>query len=394
MAVERSSGAHLGSEEFGVLGTGHEPFPSDRSTDSLSVPTVQFINSYPPPTAIWRCSRLWCLAAGKSARLATVCIGNFNFSGVDRSISSLEGAWPFPPFVNTSLNFLIPEVAMKSLTAQAKRTLAAGGLVHYLSEDIRPWLRGRATVVSVHGNPMATLESSKYYSFHEGYKMAVRYNLQRYARTASCVVHSEYVRNGLREFGYDGPVEVIPHAVDPIFTPKRDKFALRKTLDLPIDKKIILSVSTAELRKNLQILPKVMDLLPSDFLLVRIGPPVRGSLTRHDVTDSQLVDYYAASDLLLFPTLEEGFGFPVVEAFASGLPVVSSDIPVVREVASDAAQLADPTDPPALALACRSAASDPETWRARGLERATNFSIEILEKRLSRFYCKLSRASG
>ena len=63
------------------------------------------------------------------------------------------------------------------------------------------------------------------------------------------------------------------------------------------------------------------------------------------VDEATLGDLYRRATALVFPSLFEGFGLPVVEAFASGLPVACSDIPVLREVAGDAALFFNPDDP-------------------------------------------------
>jgi glycosyltransferase involved in cell wall biosynthesis len=136
-----------------------------------------------------------------------------------------------------------------------------------------------------------------------------------------------------------------------------------------------------------------MDRLPSEYLLVRVGPPVRGALTLRDLTDREVAEVYAASDVLLFPTLEEGFGLPIIEAFASGLPVVASDIAVVQEAAAGSALLVDPRDPHALAVSCRAALDDRTTLERRGLLRAQEFTLERLSIRLHDFYAKLTEQS-
>lgn len=58
---------------------------------------------------------------------------------------------------------------------------------------------------------------------------------------------------------------------------------------------------------------------------------------------------YQQADLFVFPSLYEGFGMPVLEAMAAGVPVVTSNVSSFPEVAGDAALLADPLDVPALA---------------------------------------------
>lgn len=330
-------------------------------------------------------------AAGNGAALATVCIGDLDFSTVDESVGPLYGNWPLPRFAVTALNYGLPRLLLPNLSKQCAETLSSGGILHYLAEDINPWITGGRVAVTIHGNPMATLQTDRYYSFRRGYKIAVAYNLRQYGREAVGLVESEYVRRGLQEFGYDGIVSVVPPAVDPIFQPSGDRAGLRRSLGLPLDRKILLSISSGERRKNLQILPRVMDLLPSDYVLLRVGPSVRGSQDLRSLSDIDVARVYGACDALLFPTLEEGFGYPVIEAFASGLPVVASDIPVMSEVAGGAALLVDPMEPPALAAACKTAIDNHDSMAREGLVRATQYGLPGFTLRLREFYRHLGR---
>ncbi|TFC68483.1 glycosyltransferase family 1 protein [Cryobacterium sp. TMT2-4] len=86
---------------------------------------------------------------------------------------------------------------------------------------------------------------------------------------------------------------------------------------------------------------------------------------------------YAESSLIVFPTLFEGFGLPVLEAMSRGCPVVCSDIPVLHEVAGDAAVYVTPQDAAALAATLSRLLDDPaELARlsAQGRDRARAFS--------------------
>lgn len=97
------------------------------------------------------------------------------------------------------------------------------------------------------------------------------------------------------------------------------------------------------------------------------------------VDDDELADLQRRARAMAFPTLAEGFGLPVLEAMSVGLPVLASDLPVLREVGGDAALWFDPLDLRSIAAALRVVATRPDVLSdlaSAGLERARLFSWE------------------
>ena len=91
----------------------------------------------------------------------------------------------------------------------------------------------------------------------------------------------------------------------------------------------------------------------------------------------QLRSLYGLSRLLVFPSLFEGFGMPILEAFAAGLPVACSDVTSLPDLTGSAARLFDPRDPAAIAAAIGELWTDEskrDELRRRGLARAAAFS--------------------
>ena len=85
------------------------------------------------------------------------------------------------------------------------------------------------------------------------------------------------------------------------------------------------------------------------------------------------MDFYRAADVFVYPSLNETFGLPILEAMACGCPVVTSDTSAMPETAGKAAVLADPKDPASIARAIVEAGNGPARLRDLGL-RAPEFT--------------------
>jgi glycosyltransferase involved in cell wall biosynthesis len=104
---------------------------------------------------------------------------------------------------------------------------------------------------------------------------------------------------------------------------------------------------------------------------------------------------YQGATLFLYPTLYEGFGLPVVEAMASGVPVVTSNTSALREIAEGHAQLVNPLDVDALADAIVRCVSDEEFRQRlveRGARRAADFRWERTARKTLAIYLGVLRA--
>jgi glycosyltransferase involved in cell wall biosynthesis len=107
---------------------------------------------------------------------------------------------------------------------------------------------------------------------------------------------------------------------------------------------------------------------------------------------AQLVTLIRGARALLFPSLYEGFGLPVLEAMLLGTPVMTSNVSSLPELAGDAARLIDPTDIDEMVAAIRAIDADADLraeLSARGRERAKLFSPEAYRKRLGDVYSQL-----
>jgi glycosyltransferase involved in cell wall biosynthesis len=145
----------------------------------------------------------------------------------------------------------------------------------------------------------------------------------------------------------------------------------------------VLTVATLEPRKNLSVLVDAHRLLGGRFLLGVAGAKGWGDQPALEApgivrlgrpTDAELATLYRGAAVVAYPSRFEGFGIPIVEAMASGVPVVASSHASLDEAAGDAALRADPNDPQAWADALVDAYERRDELVPRGLEHARAFT--------------------
>jgi len=194
-------------------------------------------------------------------------------------------------------------------------------------------------------------------------------------------------------------VFVIPEAARPEFAmPRSDSFKQEVRARYELPEHYLLAVATVEPRKNLVTLLDAYAQL-KNYLRVSCPPLVivgrkgwncddilgymrelEGSVRFPGyVSDEELIALYQMATCLVFPSLYEGFGLPVLEAMAAGCPVITSTASALPEVAGNAALLVDPLNAQEIATAMRQVLQDEDLRRRMihdGHCRASSFSWE------------------
>lgn len=181
-----------------------------------------------------------------------------------------------------------------------------------------------------------------------------------------------------------GRVTVARNGVDPEFTPLSDGAGAERTRrHFAGGRRYILYLGTLEPRKNVETLVAACERLwarrrARPDLVLAGGAGWKSSTLHRRIAHSPFrdkihvagyaprsvaVDLYRAADVFVYPSLAEGFGLPVAEAMACGIPVVASDIEALREVGGAAVTFVPPRDAAAFALEIERALEDDATRR-------------------------------
>jgi glycosyltransferase involved in cell wall biosynthesis len=268
-------------------------------------------------------------------------------------------------------------------------------LVHSLASTAPA--RGRfRRVVTVHDLIYARFPEAHAGIRDMGMRVLVPLGVRRSDRV---IVDSQSTREDLVELlgTPPGRIDVVPLGIGTVkrCEPLAER-ELRQRLDLG-ERRIALSLSAKRPHKNLVALIGAMARIPAARRPVLVLP---GYPTAHEAElreraasagvqgDVRFLDWlsgeefeglWRVAEVFVFPSLYEGFGLPVLEAMARGVPVACSNASSLPEVAGDAALAFDPRDEGAIAAAIERLLSDPaevERLRARGLERARQFTWE------------------
>lgn len=257
-------------------------------------------------------------------------------------------------------------VAQELLLGERARRRGAR-VLHGLHYQL-PRARGIGLVVTVHD--LTLIEHPEWHDRAKVvyFRRAIRSALRR---ADAIIVPSAATRDGVRaHFDPRVPVHVVYHGVEGV--PRLDH-----RLAHP-ERRSLLVLGTLEPRKNLVRILRAFDAIAEDepdVVLRFVGKRGWGldafdatlASLRHRrrvellgfVSDEVLATYLSEAAALVYPSLEEGFGLPVLEALAAGLAVVTSKGSVMEEVAGGFATLVDPTDVDSIAHGMRQALDEP-----------------------------------
>ena len=285
-------------------------------------------------------------------------------------------------------------------------TQLRGGLFRLHTRRLRGWLLHSPNYVLMpfEGPALTTVHDLSWLSYPDAHpvervRFLERHLPQTLERANLVLTDSDFIAAEIASrFGVPrAKIRAIPLGVDARYRPRRrDEIVATLTRHGLQDSAYLLVVATLEPRKNLARLVRAYAALPAGLRtrhplviagargwlsgeLERAIAPLEasGAVRRLGyVGEDELPSIYAGAHAFAFPSLYEGFGLPVLEAMASGVPVLTSNVSSLPEVAGDAALTIDPRDDDALRNGLERLLED-DQWRtgavARGVARARNY---------------------
>jgi len=229
-------------------------------------------------------------------------------------------------------------------------------------------------------------------------------------RAARVLTGSEYTKKEIRDIFKipEGRIKVIPYGVSDDFRVVEDIERVNRVKNkYGIDDNYILFVGRLEPRKNIKGLIEAYTLLKNRYnikqQLVIVGMKdalfrdfdIRGEniegniIFTGGVAQEDLPYIYNGADLFAYPSFAEGFGLPVLEAMACGVPTVASRTSSLPEVVGDAGLMVDPRDEEDLADGIHKVLTEPglhSKMREKGLERSRLFTWKATAEKVLRVY--------
>lgn len=312
--------------------------------------------------------------------------------GLARAHPEERFLWYYRPHrVLRSLRDPLPRNAKRRILRRAPRA----PLFHALNQRVDASSAGPRTVTTFHDLFVMTADYSSA-EFRTRFSEQAR---QAAERSDLIIAISRFTAGQVEELLGVEPsrIRVIPHGG-------------RAPLHIsPARENLVLMVGAVQRRKNVARLVKAFERMPAGWKLALAGSAegfgaaaelraVEESPRRRDievlgyVPAAALEDLFSRARIFAFPSLDEGFGMPVLDAMARGVPVVSSRRSAIPEVAGDAALLVDPEDVEELGTALSRLAGDEglrQDLARKGRERAAEFTWEAAVERTWNVYQEL-----
>ncbi|GBE08943.1 D-inositol 3-phosphate glycosyltransferase [bacterium BMS3Abin11] len=289
---------------------------------------------------------------------------------------------------------VLREVRLKHIEYKLNKIVSKGGFDVYHETGAFPLLKNTQipTVMTIYD---LSLVNFKHCHPVDRVRNFERHFYKRAHLVKHFITISEFVRQEIIKDLHIPPdkVTAIPLGVDKKFTRKPEADISRYKKEKALPDRCILTVGTHEPRKNIATLVRAMALTKEKYTLVSIGWSGWLNTEFHQevrklnmekriiylghVPDDELVLLYNCASLMVYPSLYEGFGLPILEAMACGCPVISSNTSSMPEVAGDAAILISPEDEKRLAHEIDRVMQDKELSQQlieSGYKRASEFS--------------------
>lgn len=343
---------------------------------------------------------------------------NKNFTGIGRYASELlrslgeidqENQYLlYAPKRFFSPNKKLPQIPARNFSLKIDRfsrgvekTVGKMDLYHSPSPEVLPEMNGTKIVVTVHD-----LIFKAYPQGHTASTIALAENQFRdiVKKAAKIICCSQSTLNDLHQYFKVDPQKTIliyQGVNQKEFYPidqQEEKIAQQTILSEEVEGPFILFVGTLEPRKNLNNLLAAFSLLkkknifPGKLVVIGMKGWLSGDLAarveklgiKEEVvftgflSNQALRYFYNKAEVFVFPSFYEGFGFPIVEAFSCGVPVVTSNVSSCGEIASDAALQVNPSSPEEIAQAISRVleeASLRKELKEKGLKRAQEFTF-------------------
>ncbi len=210
------------------------------------------------------------------------------------------------------------------------------------------------------------------------------------------IVPSRITKDDLIKIGgKEERIVVIPEAAGEVFKPQSEEAISAVKARYGIKEDYIMTVGYGERKNTKRLIEAYEKVKRKNLKLVVVGGARKHSLERGVtytgyVSDNDLAALYSGSRGLVYPSIYEGFGLPILQAFACGVAVVTSKGTAMEEVAGEAAVLVDADSVTSISEGIDEILVRPSMWRKKGLKRIKDFSWEKTTRETLKVYREAS----